>query len=115
MEYFQLNLSESISPISLWAELKATLWGKVIQILSQIKCECKVDIEPLNKELQSLCAMHKRPVDSATLNRIESIQLSLNLLLTTQAEKSLHCSAAKFYMQKDCIDSILAAKLDPRK
>lgn len=79
-----------------------------------MKHECRVDIERQDKELQLFCAAHKRQSDGVILGHIKSTRISLNLLHTTRAEKSLRWSSAKFYMQKDRVGSMLAVKHSPQ-
>lgn len=102
-------MSDSKSPFILWAAHKATLRGKLIQIAPH-----RIDIGHLEGELCFLYAAHKWKPDCAMLFHIEANRLSLNLLLSTRAKKSLSWSSAKFYMQKDRIGYMLSAKLSPR-
>lgn len=75
-------MSDSVSPVTLWAAHKAVLWRKLIQIASHIKWEHRVDIEGLDRELHSLCAAHKRCLDKVLSHHTLFLKILANRLLS---------------------------------
>lgn len=54
-EYFKLNDTDEILAETLWAAHKATLRGKFIQIVSQLKKERLVNLARLEQDYDDLC------------------------------------------------------------
>lgn len=100
-EYFALNNVDNISPELLWAAHKATVRGKLISIVTRVKRERQLDIEKLEKAFQTLKIKHKCSPTKTSMDQLYAARLELNLALTAKAEKQIHWSRAKFYVQKD--------------
>lgn len=87
-EYFLLNNIAEVSPETLWAPHKATIWGKLIQISTHLKRE-RMGIDRLEKEFTQLRRLHKQDPKMAPMAKLDARRLSLNLVLTTKAEKNI--------------------------
>lgn len=96
-EYFHLNNTAELSPETLWAAHKATIRGKLIQISTQIKREIMTDIHKLETEFSQLQIRQKQDTKLVPMAKLDAARLSLNLALTTKAEKNIRWSGAKFY------------------
>lgn len=86
-EFFLLNDVEDISPGALWGAHKAVIHGKLVQLTSQLKRECQVHVDKLDEEFKPLSKTHKHNPTIATLVKLDTAKLALNLALTSSAEK----------------------------
>lgn len=83
-------------PATLWAAHKTVIRGKIIQLFSLLKREHRAAIDKLTKEFHAKIK-HKCDPIQVSRNKLETARLSLNLALTTEAEKCLRWSDARFY------------------
>lgn len=114
-EYFRLNQTSVVSPLTVWAAHKSVIRVHIIQITSKLKAEHKADIRKLTAEYCKVAQTHKTHPTHETLKDLDRSIALLNLALTTAAEKYLRWTGAKFYSQTDKMGSRLAAKLSPNQ
>lgn len=113
-ENFLLNGVANASPTTPWAAHKATIRGKLIQVVLRLRKSRRADIKMLEQDLLFLNKQHKHSPTSVLVEELDSARTALNLALTAIAEKSLHWSGAYFYHQRDKMGSLLAAILTPK-
>lgn len=77
------------SPITIWAALKAVIWGKIIQIVARTKRNREGDIQQLEAEVARLQAEQRKSPQIDIRHKFDQAHIALNLSLTTQAEKHI--------------------------
>lgn len=110
-KYFTDNDNNTVT---LWAAHKTVIRGKQIQLSSQLKGECKAEIQKLIGKFLAVSKQHKHSLTTWNLSWLETARTHLNFSLTTATKKHLRWSGVKFYLQKDKIVSRLATKLSPK-
>lgn len=87
--YFWVNDNGEVSPATIWSAHKAVIREKIITFPTKLKCEWKADINKLEWKFHKLSKDHRCKPTPKYRALLESSHLSLNLALTTRAEKAL--------------------------
>lgn len=87
-EYFWLNDTPDISPISLWGAHKLVIRGNLIQLASCLKREKQLDIANLEKNFQSLSKAHENNPSPTSLGLLDAAKIALNSALTSSVENT---------------------------
>lgn len=73
----------------LWAAHKVTIRGKLIQISSQIRQNNRAEIDRLERKFLRLSKEHKQNPKLIPTAKLDAAWTTVNLALTSRAEKSL--------------------------
>lgn len=96
-----------------WAAHKATIRGKLIQLATRVKWERTHTIQQ-EEELLRLTQEQKSNQHLDLRYQINVARTTLNLSLTTKAEKYDRCVKHRYYTLGDKLNKLLARKLNPR-
>lgn len=111
-EYFSHNSTEEIPPSSLWSAHKAVLRGHLINIAS-VKNKTRLsDIKRLTKDLYSLYNTISQTPSQDLTRQIQTKRQELDLILSTNIEKSLRFSKAKYILHSNSTTTMFARKLN---
>lgn len=111
-EFFLLNPVQDTSISTTWVTHKAFMRGKLIEIAASKNRERNKKIQTLTRELDTL---YKNPQNLHNHNTkliIDQKRTELNTILSTNAEKALRFSKAKFLLNGNTASTMFARKLN---